>query len=136
MAREGFSVEYFCYDNLGYSAKYVDELFDVLEQCAKIVRYYLDTCVGFSDEIKADINMLSMKVDNLYLDFNTTYVLIARLVNDAKREFFLSKKIKADKKLAKAISQKIGKLATDLEDVIKDTRAYMKKVHSYRASAA
>ncbi len=129
MAREGFSVEYFCYQNIGYSPKYVDELFDILEDCSKMVRYYLDTSIGYSDELKSDIHRLSMDVDNLYLDFSTAYILLARLVNATKKEFFLSRTIKADKKLAKDVSHRIGKLDKDMEKVVEKTRAYMKKVH-------
>lgn len=129
MGREGFSVEYFCYENFGYSAKYVDELFDNLEECSKMVRYYLDTSVGQPDEMKMDINKLSMDVDNLYLDFSSVYITIARIVNEAKKEFFLSRKIKADKRQTKAVSQKIDKLGKDLEKIIETARNYMKKVH-------
>ena len=129
MAREGFSVEYFCYENIGYSPKYVDELFDILEECSKMVRYYLDTSVGYPDELKSDIHKLSMDIDNLYLDFSTTYILIARLINATKKEFFLSRKIKADKRLAKDISQMINRLDKDLEKVVEKTRAYMKRIH-------
>ena len=129
MGREGFSVEYFCYDNFGYSAKYVDELFDNLEECSKMVRYYLDTSVGQPDELKMDINRLSMDVDTLFLDFSSVYITIARIINEAKREFFLSKKIKADKRQTRAVSQKIDRLGKDLEKIVEKTRAYMKKVH-------
>ena len=136
MARAGFSAEYFCYDNLGYSPKYVDELYDVLEECSKMVRYYLDTSVGFSDEIKADIKELSMDVDTLFLEFNATYILIARMVNEAKKEFFLSQKVKADKETSKVISQNIEKLGIDLEKLIEKTKKYMKKIHGSKAGSA
>ena len=133
MPREGFSVEYFCYENVGYSPKYVDELYDVLQECAKMVRYYLDTSATFPNEIKADINRLSTDLDNLFLDFNITYTLIARMVNEAKREFFLSKKIKANKRLAESISKKVDGIGKDLEKLIENARLYMKKVHEYKA---
>lgn len=135
MPREGFSVEYFCYENLGYSSKYVDELFDVLEECSKMVRYYLDTSAGFSDEIRSDINKLSMAVDNLYLDFETVYMMLAKLINTAKKEFFQSKKIEADKRLAKTISQRISKLETDMQEIIERVRTHMKKVHNFMATS-
>lgn len=94
-----------------------------------MVRYYLDTSAGYSDELKADIHKLSMDVDNLYLDFDILYVLVARMINSVKKEFFLSKKIKVDKKTAKEISKMASKLDKDLEKIIERTRAYMKKIH-------
>jgi len=132
--RAGFSTEYFCYEYFSYSAKYVDELYDVLEECSKMVKYYLETSVGFSDEIKSDINKLSMRIDNLYLDFNMAYVLMAGIINEAKKEFMLSKKLKADKKDADAVSKRIEKMGIDLKGVIEDTRVYMNKVHNSKAA--
>jgi flagellar motor switch protein FliM len=135
MTRTGFSTEYFCYEHFGYSSRYVDELYDILEDCAKMVHYYLDTSVSYPDDIKAGINKLSMDVDNLNLDFSIAYIHMAKLINEAKKEFMLSKKKKTATEEAKIVSNRIERLSNDLEAIVENTRVHIKKVHTMKPVA-
>lgn len=113
----------------GYSYKYLDSLYDTLDQTHKTVKYYMEHTFG-SDEDRQELAKLSLEADAVRLQIHELWCASDKLLQEVKKTVYLKQKqkLKADKRQAEEIRAKIRKAEDKVEEIVRKARQHVEKL--------
>lgn len=117
--------------SFSHSPDLVDEIYDSLEHCDMLIHYYLDATASISSTFKDRINRLSLRSNNIFLDFDELYMLIGEYIDKIKKQVLLGAEAAFSQKEILEFQQRFEKIKADVVGIVTDLRKYTDDVDKY-----
>ncbi|MBI1973706.1 hypothetical protein HYS54_02740 [Candidatus Micrarchaeota archaeon] len=129
-----FELDKICLQEFGYAPSELNDLYDIMEDCAGLIHYYTETAGSLSEESRNRLFDLATEKDLIILGLDELYLKSARFTALAKKKHYLSHAPQADQLELKEFRKHVDEMYGRVGRLLKGIRSYVEFIKNHKAS--